>query len=82
MHFRHFFDGNGVTTPIRRLRVEMVLQTSTFLSWALKEDRDLPRIPRLRSDEGGFDRLMSQPGGRRVATMWWSQALGVELRDE
>lgn len=31
-----------------------------------------PRIPTRKVDDGGFDRLMQDPRGRRAATRWWS----------
>jgi hypothetical protein len=56
-------------------RIEMIQQTSAFLSWALAEDRGLPQIPRQRVDQGGFGPLLREPGGRALAARWWLQVL-------
>ena len=63
-------------------RVEMLAHTSAFLSWALAEERGLIAIPRLRVDHGGFDAIMRKPGSRRLAALWWSQAIGIELKPD
>jgi hypothetical protein len=60
---------------IRNLRRQMIDETSTFLTWALTEERDLPRIPHRRVDAGGFTEILLRPGGRALATRWWSRAL-------
>jgi len=56
-------------------REQMISQTSAFLSWALREGRDLPRIPRRRVDEGGFTRLLRTPGARAAVAHWWGRVL-------
>ena len=56
-------------------RLQMIQQTSAFLSWALAEDRGLPSIPRQRVDQGGFGPLLRQPGGRALAAHWWYKVL-------
>ncbi len=45
-------------------RVQMIRETSVFLTWALAGRGSLPRIPRRAVCEGGFARLMRQPGAR------------------
>lgn len=62
----------------REVRAQMIEQTSAFLSWALRQKR-VPRIPRIRTDMGGFDPIMRKPGGRELAAAWWSKALGEHL---
>ena len=37
-----------------------------------------PRIPTRKVEDGGFDRLMSDPRGRRVAQQWWTSAFDDE----
>ncbi len=59
----------------RDLRREMIDETSRFLSWALSEDRKLPRIPTALVDEGGFDRLMKLPGAKKISAKWWIRAI-------
>lgn len=62
---------------VREARVRMIRETSAFLTWALAEDRDLPRIPRRRSRDGGFSALLRRPGGRALADRWWQRTLEV-----
>jgi hypothetical protein len=42
-----------------------------WLTRALSSQRQYPRIPIRRVDQGGFDRLMSRPRGRKTADEWW-----------
>lgn len=53
----------------------MINETSRFLSWALSEDRELPRIPTVPVDKGGYERLMKLPGAKRITTKWWKRAI-------
>ena len=48
---------------------------SAFLTRALGESRDYPRIPRRREDEGGFDALRARANGAELAARWWAYAL-------
>lgn len=49
----------------------MIEQTSAWLTWALKEDIPVPRIPRRRVSEGGFSELLRLPGARAAVNHWW-----------
>ena len=74
----------GRQRPGRRvpdIRVKMIEQSNAFLTWALAEDRHLPRIPRRRVSEGGFERLMQQPGARDAVNRWWSRTLSMIVGD-
>ena len=53
----------------------MIAETSAFLTWALREDISLPRIPRKRVSEGGFRHLLAQPGVRGRLDHWWNCVL-------
>jgi hypothetical protein len=57
---------------------------STWLTQALctRVGVRAPRIPTRKVDDGGFDRLMSDPRGQRVARQWWTSAFedGDEAR--
>ena len=53
----------------------MIRDTSRFLTWALAEERNLPRIPTRRSRDGGFAALMRRPAARLMATHWWHRAV-------
>lgn len=55
---------------------KMVDETSEFLTWALSEDRRLPRIPRKRVDQGGFRELLAVPGAKKLVHRWWNRILG------
>ena len=59
------------------LREQMLCETSTFLTWALARDRGLPNIPRRRVSEGGFARLLRQPGAREAIDRWWLRTLEI-----
>ncbi len=66
----HFGPRRSVET-----RERMIAETSTFLTWALAEERSLPRIPCRAVDLGGFTELVRRPLGRLVASHWWHRAL-------
>ena len=68
----------GATPPLDERRLQMVRETSAFLTWAVKGQRDMPRIPTRRVDEGGYDELMRRPGARAAAAWWWARALDCE----
>lgn len=53
----------------------MIRDTSRFLTWALAEERGLPRIPTRRSSAGGFGALMRRPAARLMAAHWWHRAV-------
>jgi hypothetical protein len=53
----------------------MIEETGVFLTWALREDRLLPRIPRRRVDQGGFTELMRGRMARIVVAHWWRRVL-------
>lgn len=55
----------------------MLKETSAFLTWALAEERNLPRIPRRRVSKGGFSAFLRQAGSRQAIERWWDQALDV-----
>jgi len=56
-------------------RRHMIQETETFLAWALREGRDLPRIPRRRVDRGGFTELLRRPLARAAVAHWWRRVL-------
>lgn len=59
----------------RDARARAIAETSAFLTWALSEDRRLPRIPRRRVDQGGFGEMMRRPLAGKIVAHWWSEAL-------
>jgi hypothetical protein len=52
-------------------REAMIAQTSAWLTWALENDVEVPRIPRRRVDEGGFGELLRLPQARAAVSWWW-----------
>ena len=58
-------------------RVRMIRETSLFLTWALAGGAGLPRIPRRAVSQGGFARLMRQPGARAAIDRWWQRTLAL-----
>lgn len=67
----------AVPTDARR---RAIAETSAFLSWALRSEQDLPRIPRRRVDRGGFTQMLKSPLAGKIITYWWAQALD-RIRD-
>ena len=58
-------------------RVQMIRETSAFLTWAFAGGVGLPRIPRRAVSEGGFARFMRQPGARAAIDRWWDRTLSL-----
>jgi hypothetical protein len=56
-------------------RERMIAETNAFLTWALAEERFLPRIPCRAVDLGGFTEWVRRPLGKLVASYWWHRAL-------
>lgn len=69
------FSSNRGGRPPRDARRRAIAETSAFLSWALKRDRNLPRIPRRRVDAGGFSKLLDRPMAKVVVAHWWGRTL-------
>ena len=59
------------------LRAKMLSETSAFLTWALAEERNLPRIGRRRVSGGGFGALLRRPGARQAMDRWWDRTLDL-----
>ncbi len=59
----------------RDVRGEMIRETSAFLSWALAQGSDMPRIPHRRVSEGGFSALLRLPGARAAVAGFWERTL-------
>jgi hypothetical protein len=68
------FGSSRRQVPVDR-RQMMIDQTSAFLTWALEHDVQLPRIPRLPVEQGGYDRVLARPGARAAAHFWWLRAI-------
>jgi len=64
--------------PDRRER--MIAETSAFLTWALANDVQLPRIPRRRVSIGGFSVYADAPGAREAMHHWWGRTLSLVER--
>lgn len=71
----------GRKNEIRDLRRDMIQDTNRFLTWALQQEREMPRIPIRRVEKGGFDRLMSIPGASKLAGRWWGRTLDLIRKD-
>jgi len=69
--------GRGGSLPADARR-QMIDETSAFLTWALAEDRGLPRIPRRAVGRGGFGSLvMSRPMARTLSRHFWGRAFDL-----
>jgi hypothetical protein len=66
--------------PALDMRERMIAETSAFLSWALAEERGLPRVPRRRVDGGGWSAILSHPGARALVAKWWNSVLSTEWK--
>lgn len=53
----------------------MIAETSAWLTWALRTDANLPRIPARKVSEGGFSALLGLPTARVAFDHWWGRAL-------
>lgn len=63
-------------------REQMIAETSAFLSAALRDRREVPRIPARRVDVGGVSVLLrARPAFRAAVTRWWSRVLTLESLD-
>lgn len=49
----------------------MLDETSAWLSWAIRNRVEVPRIPRRRVDLGGFTKIINNPGARAAAKQFW-----------
>lgn len=72
--FEGFF-GWGRRPEAEDERQKMIAETSAFLSWAMREDAELPRIPMRRVDEGGFGFVSGHRGAKALAERWWIRIL-------
>jgi len=62
-------------TPAQDARRRAIAETNAFLTWAIRSEQDLPRIPRRRVDQGGFSQMLKRPLSGTIIAYWWAQAL-------
>ena len=74
-----FSFSNKAKRPIDARR-RAIAETSAFLTWAMQNDKPLPRIPRRRVDKGGFSHLLSRPNASGIISCWWAKAID-KIRD-
>lgn len=67
----------GPKDRVREARVEMINETSAFLTWALRAHEDMPRIPARKVDDGGFNLMMKMPAFRQMVAEFWEKILGA-----
>ncbi|MEM6749480.1 MAG: hypothetical protein AAF612_03325 [Planctomycetota bacterium] len=53
----------------------MISETESFINWALRRDQGLPRIPRRRTDLGGFDAMLAGDVAKAAVRCFWRRAL-------
>lgn len=68
------FNFRRTPLPLDR-RQQMIDETGAWLTWALRTDVQVPRIPRQRVDQGGYTPLLKTPGARAAVEHWWYRAL-------
>jgi len=61
----------------RDARVQMIAETSAFLTWALRDGQALPRIPTRRVSAGGFGGLGRRAGMRSALRVFWDRTLAA-----
>ncbi len=69
----------GPDAPQPQTGKQMIEHTNRYLSRMLGDKRlakRLPRIPRRRVDQGGFDFVRNNPGARALAEHFWNRLLG------
>jgi len=69
------FRSNSQGLPDRRQ--QMIDETGAWLTWALDNDLDVPRIPRRRVSDGGFKQMLEHPAARAAVRHWWMRTLGI-----
>lgn len=74
-----FHFSNQRNRPIDARR-RAIAETNAFLSWAMKNQEPMPRIPRRRMDRGGFTELLRRPNAATIVACWWAKALD-RIRD-
>lgn len=53
---------------------------SEWLTWALRAEDRMPRIPRQAVRDGGYEAMLRTDRGRRVCERWWRRALAAVER--
>ncbi|MEM7681057.1 MAG: hypothetical protein AAF288_03790 [Planctomycetota bacterium] len=61
--------------PLAQRRRQMISETEAFLNWAMQSGQDVPRIPRRRTDQGGFDGLIAGDVAKAAVRCFWRRAL-------
>ncbi len=59
----------------RDVRLEMIAETSAYLSWALRQGSAMPRIPTRRVAQGGFGGILRNRGMRAAVLAFWERTL-------
>ncbi|HAI10734.1 MAG TPA: hypothetical protein DCM28_03460 [Phycisphaerales bacterium] len=66
----------GPDAPEPQTPRQMIESTNRYLSFMLNGKRRIPRIPRRRVDQGGFDWIRNRPGAKALAEHFWNRLLG------
>lgn len=69
-----FGRSNRYARPIDARR-RAIAETNAFLTWAMRSNQKLPRIPRRRVELGGFNEMLKRPMAGKIISHWWSKAL-------
>lgn len=67
------FSSDAPELETRRMMIE---STNRYLSRMLGSRRRVPRIPRTRMDQGGFDWIQGHRGVRALVEHFWNRLLG------
>jgi hypothetical protein len=56
-------------------RKQMIAETNAWLTWAVRSNHDIPKIPTRRVDRGGFTTMLQNEGAKSAVRHWWSNAI-------
>ncbi len=58
-------------------RRRMIAETGAWLTWALRHNVQVPKIPTIRvgQDDMGYTHRLRLPGARAAVKHWWDRAI-------
>ncbi|MDX1564692.1 MAG: hypothetical protein R3236_04755 [Phycisphaeraceae bacterium] len=56
-------------------RKRMIAETSAWLTWAMRNQKAMPRIPTRPVSRGGFSKMLKNSGARAAVDHWWSKTI-------
>ncbi len=56
-------------------RKQMIAETSAWLTWAMRHQKSVPRIPTRPVSQGGFGHMLKNSAARSAVQHWWAKAI-------